>query len=92
LSVAPEIVSLVSVDEKLIISPATGFPDPSVTVAVAVEVDTPLAVIVDGWSANAIFAAGPGVWVSVWGADGIPATLAVIDACPAVVELVIVAV
>ena len=76
------------------VSPFTTLPFASFTVAVAVEVDVPFATIDAGFSATVTLVAGPVVWVSV----AVPLTfgeadvsVAVIVACPALVELVTVA-
>lgn len=45
-------------------SPAAGLPFASVTVAVAVDVDTPSALIVCGENCTTTVRAGPWVWVS----------------------------
>ena len=75
-------------------SPRTGLVFASVTVAVAVEVETPSATIDAGETATLTAVAGPGVCVSVAlpEAGGDVASLAVIVTWCAVFELVIVAV
>ena len=80
------------------VSPDAGCPWASVTVAVAVDVETPLAMTELGSAgrASSIEVAGPRVWVSVlesaMGAGETELLVAVIVAVPTAVELVIVAV
>ena len=83
-SVAPE--------DNVTVCPKTGLPFASVTVAVAVEVEVPLATIGFGLNESVTFAAGPAVCVRMLSPDT-PAVLsvAVIVGVPAVVELVSVA-
>jgi hypothetical protein len=76
------------------VSPETGFPFTSVTVAVAVDVETPFAVTDGGLSVSEIPVAGPASWVSVAAPEGCRLavmSVAVIVACPATVVEVIVA-
>jgi hypothetical protein len=93
LSVVPPTISPASLEENETLSPAIGWPSASVTVAVALDVDVPLAMIEVGTRTSPTFDAGPTVCVS--GACPEPpvvSSVAVIVASPTVVELLIVAV
>ena len=74
----------------MIVSPETGLPCASVTVAVTVSVEVPLATIESLDSPTLTLVARPGAWVSV-AVLLRPAVLSVatIVACPAFVELIV---
>ena len=85
------ICSPASLEAKLTLSPGTGLPFASVTVAVMVDVELPFATIEPGESPTLTLAAGPTVCVS----DAVPDTdpsAAVIVGVPTLVDDVIVAV
>jgi hypothetical protein len=93
--VTDPIVSPLSLEEKLTLSPAIGCPSASVTVAVAVDVDDPFATIDDGTNPTITPVAGPTVCTNVPCPETCGETelsVAVIVGDPTVVELVIVAV
>jgi hypothetical protein len=70
-------VPLLTIDTA---SPETGLPFASVTLAVAVEVDLPSAVIDDGLKFTATLTAGPAVCVNV----AVPETIGLTDESAAV--------
>lgn len=78
------------------VSLGSRWPWASVTMAVAVVADVPLATIVGGFSCTVTFAAGPALWIRDPDADRDPggrlASAAVMVVAPTVVELVIVTV
>jgi hypothetical protein len=80
-----------SLEENETVSAGRTFPWASVTVAVAVVVETPLAMIEAGVRVTATLAGGPAVWVSVWVVNRAP-SLAVIVGLATVVDEVMVAV
>ena len=83
--------SCASLEENVTVSPVMGLPLASVTVAVAIEVDVPLATIEFGESITLTLVAGPAVWVRVAWPETLP-SVAVIVGVPATVVLCTVAV